>query len=90
MLYVYSSDQKFDTIGSLVIRDITKIWKNSTILTLSTRDIKSTLGKIYPRAIFMVSYKIKICNFKYKKVFSIKNVSILNGHNFGPERRTEI
>ena len=23
-------------------------------------------------------------------VFSIKNVSILNGHNFGPERRTEI
>ena len=38
----------------------------------------------------MASYKIKICNFKYKKVFSIKNVSILNGHNFGPERRTEI
>ena len=38
---------------------------------LSARDIKSTLGQINPKAISIVSYKVKICIFRYKKIWYI-------------------
>ena len=44
-------------------------------------EIKNVEVKKY---IYTVSAKIQ-----GSPVFSIKNVSILNGHNFGPEKRTE-
>ena len=53
MLYVYIPSQKFNMIRILVFRDITKIWKKSTILTKSKTYICIIImPKIYYQKLF--------------------------------------